>query len=204
MSAESIMKAVEAMSDEELAREWRAMSGRWAPEKTSRWLMRLGVKYHKIIGEMRMEGKKPSEVMARRYQMAKALDTAGLKKDSDFLTPMYDMNEKENTMGKKTGSKEKKEARVTASSILIKMLGMAKVQDDESIIKEVRSETGSSLFDAKQLAWYKWKYRQGKLKGMDGKQHVINQGSPKKEAKPAKKEKKKIIVKDHRADKEPA
>ena len=151
-----------------------------------------------------MEGKKPSEVMIRRYQMAKVLDAAGLKKDSDFLTPMYDMNEKENTMAKKTEGKEKKEARVTASSILIKMLGMAKVQDDESIIKQVKSETGSSLFDAKQLAWYKWKYRQGKFKGMDGKQHVINQGSPKKEVKPVKKAKKKIIIKDHRADKEPA
>ena len=94
---------------------------------------------------------------------------------------------------KKKGSIKKKEARVTASSVLIRLLGAAHVKGDEDLIEEVKGETGSGKFDKSQLAWYKWKYRQGALKGMDGKPHDISKGEAKKE--------KKVVIKDRRAKK---
>ncbi len=69
-------------------------------------------------------------------------------------------------------------------------MGLSNVPEDGEIIKQVKAETGSDKFDARQLAWYKWQFRQGKLRGQDGTAQVINQGSNKKEPKA----KKKVVV----------
>lgn len=189
------MAEVECMSEEEIYREWTKMTKKKVPKGAPLWLMKLGLTYEKAIAAMEEKGTKVSFTMYRRHKMAKELDATGIKAEaSGFLTPMYDLES--NTKGdvmKKNGSKQKKEAKVTASSILIKLLGAAHVKGDEDIIQEVREETGSGKFDASQLAWYKWKYRQGALKGMDGKPHTISQGETKKE--------KKVVIKDRRGKK---
>lgn len=193
--SQRVIDQVEAMSDEELFREWGKIKGHAEGGEKLKWLVRLAVKYHKLIEEAEDAGKKLFPVVYKRYELAKKLDSWAIRLEGEFLTPKYDDKKGDSTMAKTNGSKgSTKEARVTAGSVLIKLLGAAKVQSDEAIIKLVKDETGSSKFDGKQLAWYKWKYRQGKLKGMDGKQHVINQGSPKK-AEKVEKTKKRIVVK---------
>lgn len=197
---ERIISEVDGLSDEELFREWRRIAKRRDCPQPHRWLMALALQYDKIIADKEERGTKVPDKVRRRYRMAVQLDMKGLAKESDFLTPIYEDYETKGDDMKKT-KKAVKEARVTASSVLIKLLGAEKVGSDEFLITQVKERTGSTLFDEKQLAWYKWKYRQGKLSGMDGKQHAIAQGSAKKAAKAAKK--KKIIIKDRRS-KEPA
>lgn len=188
------IREVDAMSDEELLREWKAARGSKPGGPDEFWMVRLGVKYHKIIEAMQREHRIPSQTLHRRYGMARELDADGLRKESDFLGTMYDSNGQGDNMKK---GKEKKEKRVTASSVLIRLLGAAHVKDDETIIEEVRGETGSKKFDKTQLAWYKYKYRLGALNGMDGKRHVIEQGSHTKEKKV--KKAKKVVIKDRRS-----
>jgi hypothetical protein len=74
--------------------------------------------------------------------------------------------------------KKSKEPRVSAADVLVPQFGLKSVKSNEELIKLVRSETGSTKFDEKQLAWYKSQFRGGKLKGQDGKAgHPIAQGS---------------------------
>lgn len=81
------------------------------------------------------------------------------------------------------GTKVKKEARVTAGSILLPQFELQKVKDDETLIDMVKEATGSKKFDKTQLAWYKSQFRRGLLKGQNGKAgHVINQGGLTKKA----------------------
>lgn len=191
---ERIIEEVSSMSDEELDREWRAVGG--APAAL-RWVKVLGMQYHRIIQHKRSNGVLSGDRVLRRYKLAILGNADGLRRESDFLTPKYEERAQKGDTMKKT-KKDAKEARTTVSSILIKMLGAASVKSDETIIKDVKDQTGSTKFDSKQLAWYKWKYRQGKLKGMDGKAHVIEQGNPKKEPR---KLKKKVLIKDRRKEK---
>lgn len=183
---------VESMSEEELRREWSNMTKKKLPASAPLWLVQLGLEYHDKIKVMEESGRRVSMTMYRRYKLAKELDAHAIRAESDFLTPVYKLKEKETTMAKKKeGKKESKRTGPTAAAILVRLLGREHVPSDEAIIKEVKEETGSAKFDGRQLAWYKWKYKAGALKGMDGKAHTIAQGEPKKE-------KKVIIIKDRR------
>lgn len=181
--SELILKQVDKMSHEELWKEWSTMAGKKVPNAAPRWILALGLQYHLIMQDKWKKGLRVSDTMIRRFKMAKELDIAAIKKESDFLTPKYKEAQKEIDVKKKGKVKESKKSGLTASEILIKILGKDIVPSDASIIEEVKGETGSVKFDGKQLAWYKWKYRQGKLKGQDGKLHIIAQTVPKKETK---------------------
>lgn len=195
----------ERLSDWEINALWREFNKKDTElGDKRRWLRELGIEYAlQAQGQLRAEGE-VTDLIARRWKMAVAFDVAALKKESQFFDPRYNQTGGSDTMAKTKGSKEVKEKRVTAASVLIPLLSAAKVKDDEELIERVKDATGSTKFDKAQLAWYKWKFREGKLKGMDGKKHAINQGSPlKKKAqdKADKAAKKKIVVK--RAKKEP-
>lgn len=183
---------IENMSEEELRREWSNMTKKKLPTSAPMWLVQLGLEYHAYIVKMEEVGRPVSGTMYRRYKLAKELNANAIRTESDFLTPVYKLKEKETTMAKKKeGTKKSKRTGPTAASVLIRLLGREHVPSDEAIIKEVKEETGSAKFDERQLAWYKWKYKAGALKGMDGKAHTIAQGEPKKE-------KKVIVIKDRR------
>ncbi len=181
------MSAVEEMSDEEVKSTWYTCIRTKVLKGTPMWVLRLGLEYHFVIEARRKAGLAVNAKMWRRLELAKKQDVAGIKAESEFLTPKYKYVKKEIDMkGKKSKEGKQKASGPTASSLLVGILGQDKVPGDESIIKTVREKTGSTLFDSKQLSWYKWKYRQGKLKGMDGKPHVVAQGDGKKADRPSK------------------
>lgn len=155
--------------------------------------------YAQTQGALRVGTPMPLRLQ-ERYEAAARFDTAALKRSSEFLVQDYRAKGEEMKKKRAAGepiidrrAKERRKARVTVASVLIPALGQAKVQEDREIIKLVREATGSGKFDAKQLAWYKWKFRQGKLKGQDGTKQAINQGSPLKSKAPAKK--RRVVVK---------
>jgi hypothetical protein len=63
----------------------------------------------------------------------------------------------------------------TAASVVTKILLGKKVPTDAEIIAQVLAESRSKKFDRFDLAWYKTKARQGKLKGQNGTPYVIQQ-----------------------------
>jgi hypothetical protein len=63
----------------------------------------------------------------------------------------------------------------SAASVITKILLSKKVPTDKKIIERVLTESRSKNFDRFDLAWYKTKARQGKLKGQDGTRYVIQQ-----------------------------
>lgn len=197
-SEERIMQEAKRMSDEELYREWAAASGKKRDPGKPRWVYVLGLQYHRMILDRRARGLANSDKMLKRYRLAMLLNTKALRQESDFLGPAYDERNIESKGEDMKKGRKAREKKITASSVLIELLGAGSVKKDETLIAEVKHRTGSSKFDEKQLAWYKWKYRQGKLKGMDGKLHEIAQGSNKKAEKQPK-AKKKIVIKDRRA-----
>ena len=78
----------------------------------------------------------------------------------------------------KKALKTGKQKRVSAADVLLAQFGLQNVKSDDELIKLVKEATGSKKFDAKQLAWYKSRYRAGKLKGQNSKAgHLIKQGS---------------------------
>jgi hypothetical protein len=198
-------KRVEGAADHYVRGLWKDLiNPRASIEKAPLWLLRLGIEYAALIEGYSRTGSAVSPVVLRRFKYCTELDAAALKRESEFLVGTYDSDTTEAKTGgitmaakvkDKRSGKERRSDRVTAGSVLIRILSLAKVPGDESIIETVRKETGSKLFDEKQLAWYKWKYRQGKLKGQDGKKHVIAQGSPLKAKAPkAEAKKRKVIV----------
>lgn len=66
------------------------------------------------------------------------------------------------------------EQRPTVASIISKILLSEKVPPDNRIISLVHQKTGNKKFNKRDLAWYKTKVRQGKLKGQLG-PHAIDQ-----------------------------
>ena len=194
---------LEGVQDYEVSALWREMYGKDSPDGTPRWIMELGLEYGASLLGARRTGGKLTDTEYRRWKLCRDLQVDAMKKESDTWKYMdcnlrSDNHKGGRTMAKKTESK--KEARVTASSVLIPILSRANVPTNDEIIETVREETGSSKFDAKQLAWYMWKFRQGKLKGMDGKLHVINQKKlhAAKADKGSKKSKKVVVVKKHK------
>lgn len=188
------VRRAEGMDDFALRAEWADRIGRGAGVYP-RWLLVQGLSYHWLVkGQVRVQGDASPKVM-HRYRLTIAGDMKALKRESDFLVGEFE----EGTGGSEMKIKEKRKGerragKITAGSVLVKLLGAEKVASDEQLIKEVREATGSKLFDERQLAWYKWKFRQGKLKGQDGKSQVINQGSPLKASKNGH-SKKKIVIK---------
>lgn len=63
----------------------------------------------------------------------------------------------------------------TVASVVTKILLGKKVPTDATIIARVLAESRSEKFDRFDLAWYKTKARQGKLKGQDGQRYAIQQ-----------------------------
>lgn len=190
---EDFSKRAEGMAEHELRAEWTdQLKGRGVGDQPI-WLVKMGLQYHYLVkGQVRVGGNASPKVM-HRYKLCKNFDKAGLRKESDFLVGAYETGG--NDMKGKVKEQRKSERRsgkLTAGRVLIGILGLEKVPADAKIIEQVREATGSDKFDERQLSWYKWKYRQGRLKGQDGKAHVINQGSPLKEKA---KVKKAIIVK---------
>jgi len=160
------------------------------------WIARMALTYGAIWCSAKRRSNPLTATERRRFELCRALDVEAMKKETDMYKYMdCELNLKGgSTMSKKNGSK--KSARVTASSVLIPILSRASVPANDEIIDTVKDATGSTKFDAAQLAWYMWKFRQGKLKGMDGKQHVINQKSGRKAAV---KKSKKVVVRKHTA-----
>jgi hypothetical protein len=153
------------------------------PADAPQWIVELACEYGALILGHKRRGTFPTATEYRRYRLCRALDVVAMRAESDIYKYMecnLTNSQGGNTMSKATSSK--KSSRVTASSVLIPILSRANVPANAEIIDAVGSATGSKKFDAKQLAWYMWKFRQGKLKGMDGKQHVINQKSGRKAA----------------------
>jgi hypothetical protein len=169
---------VDRLPDEALFGEWEAAMGKRLPRagRAAKWLVRLGLKYHREIAERKRALKIIPVKMWKRYEMAKRLDEDGIRRESEFLTPKYDKARARGGKVKKTKrDDDARDQRPTASAVLIPLLGARAVETNESIIEKVKRATGSTLFNQKQLDWYKWKYRQGKLKGQDGKLHAISQ-----------------------------
>lgn len=190
---EDFNKRAEKMPEHELRAEWMdRIKGKGVGDAPI-WLVKMGLQYHYLVkGQVRVAGNASPKVM-HRYKLCKNFDKAGLKKESDFLVGAYETGGND-MKGKVTEQRkgERRSGKLTAGRVLIGILGQDKVPADADIIKQVREATGSDKFDERQLSWYKWKYRQGRLKGQDGKAHVIAQGSPLKEKAPKKKS---IIVK---------
>jgi len=67
----------------------------------------------------------------------------------------------------------------SAASVVTKILLGKKVPTDAAIIAQVLRESRSKNFDRFDLAWYKTKARQGKLRGQDGTRFVIQQKTAK-------------------------
>lgn len=189
----AVMRELDQLTEPGIRAMWSDTFRKRPSPHAQVWLLRMGIEYHALRkGYIRVQGD-CSPKIERRYQLAKSLNMAGLRKESDFLSDQYETggdDMKKVKADKRTG-KDRREQRVTASSVLIRILGLAKVPQDEAIIAQVKDETGSTKFDAAQLAWYKWKYRQGALKGQDGKLQTIEQGEAKKPAK----SKKKLVIK---------
>ena len=204
-----------SMSDFEVNGLWRDLCKRQTDlADKPRWMRELGVEYAlQMQGYQRAKGEVP-DLIARRFKMAIDFDAAALRKESEFYDSRYHKGGSDIMATKEKGSKKERRSgddrrgkRVTAASVLIPLLSAAKVKTDDEIIEIVKEETGSTKFDKAQLAWYKWKFREGKLKGMDGKKHVINQGSPLKKKAQQKAEKaaakKKVVVKKKAKSEEP-
>lgn len=69
------------------------------------------------------------------------------------------------------------DTRVTAASVVTKLLSLSRVPPNAEIIKTVLSTVPGSHFNPKQLAWYKTQYRHGRLAGQTkGKTYIIAQG----------------------------
>lgn len=192
---DEIVRLTSRMKEHEIRALYAKTFGTLARVSAPVWILTMAIEYHALRkGQIRVDGVASPKVQ-RRYEMAKALDVRGLRRESDFLVGaqetggMQMSKQKEERFGK-----ERRGARITAGSVLINILGLEAVPADEKIIEQVRKDTGSDKFDERQLAWYKWKFRQGRLKGQDGKSHVISQGSPLKE-KQAKKKKAVVVVK---------
>jgi len=182
-----------------MVNEWfRQMYGEDAREGAPEWVTRLALLYGAAWLGARRAGRPMLPREHEMYLLCRAGDAAAARLRTDVYKYM-ECNltnlKGGSAMAKKTGSKETKKARVTASSVLIPILSRASVPTDDEIIATIKAATGSGLFDPKQLAWYKWKFRQGKLKGMDGKLHAINQGAAHKKEAPAKKAAKKVVLK---------
>jgi hypothetical protein len=185
---DEMLKRLRRMSLEERREAWALAVGGKIDREIDPWYLDVCLKYWALHSGWVRTGEVPDAV-ARRWKACLEHNWSALAKESDFLTKKY--TDRGGSMSRKS-DKATKSKRVTAGDVLIGILSRANVPADEVIIAEVKEATGSSKFDEKQLAWYKWKFRLGKLKGMDGKQHVINQGDAKK---PAKAGKKKIVVK---------
>jgi len=68
------------------------------------------------------------------------------------------------------------DTRVTAASVVTKLLSMSKVPPNAEIINTVLSTVPGSHFNTKQLAWYKVQFRHGRLAGQtEGKTYTIAQ-----------------------------
>ena len=130
-----------------------------------RWLNELEQEYQHRIDELRKDGRGVSETMWRRLRLCKEGNVEELKRESWFLTYIYSKNElktkgdKKMTKIKEENKKTKeKKPRITAKSVLVKLLSNGKIPTDAALITAVKEATGSALFGAKQLAWYRWKY----------------------------------------------
>lgn len=89
--------------------------------------------------------------------------------------------------------KEVKEPRITAKSVVVRLLGMKQVPSDTEIISTVLAEVEESNFKQTHLAWYKNQYRKGRWH--EGVEQTIRQAAkPKVEKKGAKKVSKKVKV----------
>jgi len=102
-----------------------------------------------------------------------------------------DGKEEGTDMGKKKTGKK-----VSIASVVKGILGAAKVPADAAIVTAVKKRFPKSAFKQSHLAWYKSKFRQGALSGMNGKTHVIKQADkPKAKKAPKAKAKKKAKAK---------
>lgn len=148
-----------------LKARWRTVFG-GDPGKAPQWLLRMGLEYRTLVaGTVRTRGEVADKVR-RRYQAAVALDVDALRRESDFLV---ERGERLTAMGKARNS-----GLVTVSDVLIGLLSMDEVPSDARMIELVREgATNAGKFNEKSLAWYKWKFRLGRLKGMDGLPHKI-------------------------------
>jgi len=159
------------------------------------WMLRLALLYGATLIGYNRCGKRMTDTEMRRYQIYRGLDVETAVKESDIHKYMScNLKSKGgSTMAKKNGGKAGKEKRVTTGSVLIPLLSRATAPDDGELITEVRKATGSIKFDEKQLAWYKTQFRQGELKGQDGKKREIVQKEVKKAKAP--KPSKKVVLK---------
>jgi len=193
---DQVKREVDSMSDIAIRAFWiRTFGKEERVTKAPLWILKTALMYKAQSDGFKRTGIELSENVRRRFSASLRFSPEGMRKAGAFLA--VDYNNEENTqggseMGNKKGSKAK--SGLTASEIFVRLLSMEKAPGDESIIKQVKDATGSTKFDTKQLAWYKWKFRQGKLKGQDGKSAVISQPDAKK-PKAAKKGKKKIVLK---------
>ena len=164
------------------------------------WIAKLACLYGASILAKGRVGDVTTAKEWKMYRMCRELDVVAVRLETDidkYMECNLTNLKGGSAMSKTTGSKTAKAKRVTAASVLIPILSRAAVPTNDEIIETVRAATGSDLFDAKQLAWYMWKFRRGNLKGMDGKLHAISQkAAHKKEAKaPAKGAAKKVVLK---------
>ena len=63
----------------------------------------------------------------------------------------------------------------TATQVYVELLSRKEVPSDETLLKEAKQRAPHSHPTPQILAWYKTKFRQGALPGLDGKPQVINQ-----------------------------
>lgn len=161
------------------------------------WMLRLALLYGATLIGYNRCGKRMTDTEMRRYQIYRSLDVEAAVKESDIhkYMPCNLTSKGGSSMAKlRKQDKNGKDKRVTAGSVLIPLLSRATAPDDGELITEVRKATGSIKFDEKQLAWYKTQFRQGELKGQDGKKREIVQKEVAKKAK-APKPSKKVVIK---------
>ena len=152
-----VIRDPSGMGVEELIATWERRVDRikGAPP---RWLLVLGLQYDREISARRKALKPVSATMWRRFKMCKEFDVAGLRRESDFLKPVF-ADSTETTGGIKMKTKEKRKP-VTAISIVQGLKSSPTPLSDQEIVRRVRRETGSDKFDLRQLAWYRWKLNQ--------------------------------------------
>lgn len=140
------------------------------------WIIELAARYGRLANAKGLR----TQTEFKMHALCSALDVMGVKQISDVWQYMVVHEHEEAREAKRALPKEPvpnvaKSNRPKACDVVFQLLSEKPVRTDTAIIAAVNAATFHDGFNAKQLAYYKSKFRRGLMKGQGGKPVAIEE-----------------------------